>query len=156
MALEMMDACLDLIVENGLNEVTTAKIAQRVNTSENTIYRHFKNKQDLIEKTLLRCSKELLISIETIQKKDIAAVEKIGEIIELHLDFNMRHGGISRLAFSEQIHLSDLSLRDVSKNHIQKYEQILEQILLAGIEQKELRSDLYGSVNSFVLLPDLG
>lgn len=90
----------------------------------------------------MRCSKELLISIETIQKKDIAAVEKIGEIIKLHLDFNMRHGGISRLAFSEQIHLSDLSLRDVSKNHIQKYEQILEQILLAGIEQKELRSDL--------------
>ena len=142
MALEIMNACLDLIVEIGLNEVTTAKIAQRVNTSENTIYRNFKNKQDLIEKTLLRCSKELLISIETIQKKDIAAVEKIGEIIKLHLDFNMRHGGISRLAFSEQIHLSDLSLRDVSKNHIQKYEQILEQILLAGIEQKELRSDL--------------
>ena len=142
MALEMMDACLDLIVENGLNEVTTAKIAQRVNTSENTIYRHFKNKQDLIEKTLLRCSKELLISIETIQKKDIAAVEKISGIIEFHLDYNMRHSGISRLAFSEQIHLSDLSLRDVSRDHIQKYENILAQILLVGIEQKEIRSDL--------------
>lgn len=44
MALEIMNACLDLIVEIGLNEVTTAKIAQRVNTSENTIYRNFKNK----------------------------------------------------------------------------------------------------------------
>lgn len=142
MALEIMNACLDLIVEIGLNEVTTAKIAQRVNTSENTIYRNFKNKQDLIEKTLLRCSKELLISIENIQQKDISAVEKISEIIEFHLDYNMRHSGISRLAFSEQIHLSDLSLRDVSRDHIQKYENILAQILLVGIEQKEIRSDL--------------
>ena len=54
----------------------------------------------------------------------------------------MRHSGISRLAFSEQIHLSDLSLRDVSRDHIQKYENILAQILLVGIEQKEIRSDL--------------
>lgn len=142
MQIQIMNACLDLIVENGLNEVTTAKLAQRVGTSENTIYRHFKNKQEVIEKTLLCCSKDLLVTLEAIQAKSISAVDKIGEIIHFHLDYNMRHSGISRLAFSEHIHLSDLSLRTVSRDHIRKYEQILAHILSVGIEENELRSDL--------------
>lgn len=42
------EAALALFAEKGVNATTTREIAQRADTAEGNLYRHFKNKEDLV------------------------------------------------------------------------------------------------------------
>ncbi len=52
----ILDEAMKLIIENGLNELTMSKVAQRMGFSEPAMYRHFKNKQDLVISMIQRIS----------------------------------------------------------------------------------------------------
>ncbi len=45
---DILDQALALVIENGLVELTMAKVAGRVGFTEPAMYRHFRNKQDLV------------------------------------------------------------------------------------------------------------
>ncbi len=45
---DILDQALELVIENGLGELTMAKVAGRVGFTEPAMYRHFQNKQDLV------------------------------------------------------------------------------------------------------------
>ncbi|VBB08331.1 tetr bacterial regulatory protein hth signature [Lucifera butyrica] len=47
--LSVIHAAMGLIIENGISELTTAKIAEQAETAETVIYRYFKNKQDILQ-----------------------------------------------------------------------------------------------------------
>ncbi len=45
---DILDQAMEMVIENGLGELTMGKIAKRVGFTEPAMYRHFKNKQDLV------------------------------------------------------------------------------------------------------------
>ena len=45
---QILDAALALIVEEGLDSLTMARLARRVGVTEPALYRHFRNKHDLV------------------------------------------------------------------------------------------------------------
>ncbi len=44
----ILEQAMELIIENGLGELTMSKVARRMGFTEPAMYRHFKNKQDLV------------------------------------------------------------------------------------------------------------
>ncbi|MHA1110480.1 MAG: TetR/AcrR family transcriptional regulator [Promethearchaeota archaeon] len=51
---KIIDTFLDLVDEIGYNTITTNKIAEKANLSIGTIYRYFKNKEDILNQTFDR------------------------------------------------------------------------------------------------------
>jgi len=45
---EILDQAMELIIENGLSGLSMSKVAERMGFTEPAMYRHFKNKQDLV------------------------------------------------------------------------------------------------------------
>ncbi len=52
----ILTEAMNLIIENGLGELTMSKVAKRMEFSEPAMYRHFNNKQDLIISMIQRIS----------------------------------------------------------------------------------------------------
>ncbi len=44
----ILEQAMELIIENGLGELTMSKVARRMGFTEPAMYRHFQNKQDLV------------------------------------------------------------------------------------------------------------
>ncbi|MBW7458448.1 TetR/AcrR family transcriptional regulator [Paenibacillus sepulcri] len=65
---DIMEATLDLIVEEGLDSVTFAKIFKRASVGAGTVYNYFENKEQLInelyKKSRLNMSSRLLIDYD--------------------------------------------------------------------------------------------
>lgn len=73
---EIIEASLDLFSENGYDAVSTRMIARAVNASDAVIYKHFKNKQEILNTIVEDCisyyqKKISKIDIQTVSWKDI-------------------------------------------------------------------------------------
>jgi len=135
-------ATMDLIVEQGINEITTAKIAEHAGTSETVIYHHFKNKQDIINQTIAFFLGELYKEFETIRTQPLPVIIKLEKMLDIHLSFNEKTKGFSRVAFSDQLHLGDAELKQIARKNQEKYELLLIEVLRGGIEEGVFRADL--------------
>ncbi len=51
---KIIDAAIELFAQNGYDRVTTEEIAQQAGFSEKTLFRHFKSKQNLLERAIDR------------------------------------------------------------------------------------------------------
>ena len=131
---QILQASLDLIQEKGLSELTTAKIARRSQTAETIIYRHFSGKQEILTELLQRVGNDFQKSAEAIFAEDISPLEKLAKMSATHLEFISQTKGISRILFSEQIHLAEptdplkIAARSISAN----YRSCIKQIICDG------------------------
>ena len=103
---KILQATLELIQEQGLNELTTAKIARRSETAETIIYRHFSGKQEILTELLKRVGRDFQKSADAIFAEELSPLEKLSKLSLSHLKFIQGTQGISRILFSEMIHLA--------------------------------------------------
>ncbi len=141
---DILNATFDLVQNYGLNELTTAKIARASGTAETIIYRHFSNKHAILSELLQRTCVGFQKSTSSIVAESISPFEKIEKLIAFHLEFIQQTRGISRILFSEQIHLaapSD-SLKQIARTLASEGRGCVRQIIEEGIHGDHFHSDL--------------
>lgn len=141
---KILQATLELVQEQGLNELTTAKIARRSATAETIIYRHFSGKQEILVELLQRVGSDFQKTAEAIFAEKISPIEKLAKMSASHLDFIDQTKGISRILFSEQIHLASptdpikIAAQSISAN----YRSCIKQIICDGKATGHFAADL--------------
>lgn len=140
----ILQATLELIQEQGLNELTTAKIARRSATAETIIYRHFSGKQEILTELLQRVGSDFQKSAEIIFAEDISPAEKLSKMSAGHLSFIKQTKGMSRILFSEQIHLAAPTdpLKIAARTIAADYRNCVKQIICDGKATGEFDADL--------------
>ena len=141
---KILQATLELIQEQGLNELTTAKIARRSATAETIIYRHFSGKQEILTELLQRVGSDFQKSAEIIFAEDISPAEKLSKMSAGHLSFIKQTKGMSRILFSEQIHLAAPTdpLKIAARTIAADYRNCVKQIICDGKATGEFDADL--------------
>ena len=141
---KILQAALELIQEQGLNELTTAKIARRSGTAETIIYRHFSGKQEILTELLQRVGNDFQKSAEAIFDENISPSEKLTKLSASHLSFIHQTKGISRILFSEQIHLAkaDDPLKIAARVIAAEYRNCVKQIICDGKASGHFAEDL--------------
>jgi len=106
----ILDEAMKLIIENGLNELTMSKVAQRMEFSEPAMYRHFKNKQDLVISMIQRISG---CFAEVFQKfdQDEAPEVFLPKYFEAQLQYLEKVRGVTLLFLSESAFNHDPAIR---------------------------------------------
>ena len=134
---EILQASLALIMEKGLYELTTAKIARKINTSENTLYRHFTSKHEIITELLQRVAADFTAKATVIASSSASPAEKLSEMTLFHLNFMQQTKGVSRIIFSEQVHLAQpqdpfkIAARSLAHN----YRSCIMKVISEGVEK---------------------
>jgi AcrR family transcriptional regulator len=129
---QIISAARKLIVKKGSEHLTVKAIAKEVNLTEAAIYRHFKNKKEILSYLMLdRASCERSPSLETVH-----------DILMLHLSKIEQVRGMSFQIIAEVISFGDRNLNREVYENINIYIGKLKDLITEGVRGGFIRNDI--------------
>ncbi|HDO35936.1 MAG TPA: TetR/AcrR family transcriptional regulator [Nitrospirae bacterium] len=147
---QIVQAALRIIGSRGVGALTTAAIAKEVGISEANLYRHFENKEEILN----AMTEEIGAGLEENLKAVTAGspVARLKEIYKLHLEYIEKNDGIPRLVFSEQLHMRQPHIRKKLLEKINAYSRKLSEIIKEGQEGGLIKKGLNPHAASMILI----
>ena len=140
--IDIINASKDLIGRKGIQNLTIKNLAKKMSFSEPALYRHFKDKTEIL-KSLLLFHREIIKSgIFKILNSDQSSLEKFQEILKFKFDYIKKNPAIVMIIFSEtSFQYSSVLSSIVSKIMEQRSKKIIE-LLKEGQKNNEIRNDI--------------
>ena len=156
--IEILDASKELIGAKGIQNLTIKNIANKMSFSEPAIYRHFKDKTEIIKSVLIFQREIIKNGIFKIIESDISSIEKLKTIVDFQFNHFNKNPSIITIIFSEssfQYFVAEV-IRKMIKKRNQKLIQILKDGQIEGgirndISAKQLATIIMGSMRLTVL-----
>lgn len=132
-------ACKSIIIENGINDLTIAKIAQTAGIGKGTFYEYFKSKEEL----LFELVNILMHHHNIAQEQKLSKVQSTQEKIKIFADFFYSEESIDlRVLYKMFTGISLLSpqneMIDFQTECFNYYYQWFERLIEEGISKKEI------------------
>lgn len=139
--MQIIDAAVEVIAENGYHSSQVSKIAKKAGVADGTIYLYFKNKEDILVSLFQEKMGQFIEKIEQETTSRQTAEEKLLTLVETHFEqlSNDHH-----LAIVTQLELrqSNKDLRLKINQVLKRYLNIIDQILEEGVEEGLFREGL--------------
>ena len=140
--IEIIDASKDLIGRKGIQNLTIKNLAEKMSFSEPALYRHFKDKTEILKSLLLFHREIIKGGIFKILNSDQSSLEKFQKILEFKFDHIKKNPAIVMVIFSEtSFQYSSVLSSIVSKIMKQRSKKIIE-LLKEGQKNHEIRNDI--------------
>ncbi len=97
---QIAEACLQLIGEHGLKGFTVAQIARVVGLRDGSLFRHFENKEDIVEAALDRLEE---ILEETLPRGVRDPIERLRAFVTARVRAVIRHPGVRAFVLSDDL-----------------------------------------------------
>jgi len=125
-----------LFKERGYSAVTMRDIAKALGIKASSLYNHISSKQDILTNIIISLAEEFTNGMEIIKSSEINNIEKLKQVIALHIDITISSTfGMSSLN-NDWMHLEEkldyyLKLRN-------DYENNFREIIINGIKKGEI------------------
>lgn len=141
-----------LFKEKGYSAVTMRDIATVMGMKAASLYNHIKSKQEILSIIILSLAEEFTAGMNQIVNSDKGTVEKLQEIISLHIKITINHPYGMASMNTDWMHLEEkldyyIILRDEYENNFRK-------LIIKGIKNNEI-SDVNPEVMLFSILSTL-
>jgi AcrR family transcriptional regulator len=130
---QIKQAVLDIIHTDGLKNLSTRMLAQRIGMSEGTIFRHFPTKQDIILSIISDVQRDFIGSLRTIANSTIEPEERLKKFLCQTVKYLIDNKGITMLLFSEASHNNDAELKANLQQIFNNQKKLVSKIFLDGI-----------------------
>lgn len=157
---QVVQAALRIVGKKGVGALTTSAIARAVGISEANLYRHFKNKEEILFETGKGIGAAIRKNLEVVLASHVRPVLKLKRAFLLHLEFIEQNEGIPRLGFSEEMHINNKRLKKEFLKNIELYASGLEALfydaqrlgsIRRDVDRRALTAMLIGMVQVLVL-----
>jgi TetR/AcrR family fatty acid metabolism transcriptional regulator len=139
--MQIIDAAVIAIAENGYHQAQVAKIAKQAGVADGTIYLYFKNKEDILISLFEEKMGNFVEKInEKLAGKETAA-EKLLMLIETHFKLLSADHHLA-IVTQLEIRQSNKELRLKINDILKGYLSVIDRILFEGKETGEFSSDL--------------
>ncbi len=122
--------------------MTIRKIAKRMELTEPAIYRHFKNKQDIVISLLNYADYHVNRVFNDIPEDKANYFAVLEHVFEAHLTLFENNRNLSTVIFSEEYFANDTVSAGVAKKILLNTEEKIQRIIKKGQESEQIRSDL--------------
>jgi AcrR family transcriptional regulator len=139
---QVVQAALRIIGKKGVGGLTTSAIARAVGVSEANLYRHFRNKEEILFETGKSIGGAIRKNLEVVLASPIRPVLKLKRAFLLHLEFIEKNEGIPRLGFSEEMHINNKRLKKEFLKNMELYASGLEALFRDGQRLGSIRRDV--------------
>lgn len=137
---EIITAAGQLIRSKGIKGLTTKNLAQEMGFSESALYRHFKNKEDIIVFLLNHLADNMQNRFIAYPNKTESAVTQLEAIFTNQFHFFYHHPHFIVAILSEGLLDETEAIKNTVQRIISIKSQLLQTVVEYGKEQKELKS----------------
>jgi TetR/AcrR family transcriptional regulator, cholesterol catabolism regulator len=148
---EIIEAAASVFAERGFHGATTQDIANVLGIRQASLYYYFPSKEVALELVCARGVEGFLEAAAIIAAGPESATTKIKKLMQAHLSPLRDRPDFVRVFHNERRHLPAASRRRISRS-VRAYEQVIEEVLKAGIRMGEFRPDIDPHLASFALL----
>jgi len=139
---EILLAATQLIGEKGIQNLTTKNLAERMSFSEPALYRHFKNKNDILISVLLFYKGLLKKGLSEIIQSNNHSFNKIGQMIDFQFNHFSKNPAIIMVIFAETSFQYNHDLSKTVYGILTQKKTLVEQIISEGQLKDEIRKDI--------------
>jgi AcrR family transcriptional regulator len=130
---QIKKALLEIIAEEGLQNISTRNLATRIGLSEGAIFKHFSTKKDIIYGIMEDVEKDLLAKLRKISLSSLDAETKLFNYLCANVLYLRENRGVTILLFSEATHLGDKHLKEKLSQILYQQKQFIIKIIKDGI-----------------------
>lgn len=135
-------AVIELAAQQNPSEITTAAIAKHMSVTQGSLFRHFANKEAILESVMNWVAKRLLTRIDKAMQGQETAIAALHAAFMTHIQFISDHPGVPRLLFSELQRKENSAPKKLVNALLSQYQQRLQQTLKHGKENQEFDAEL--------------
>lgn len=135
---EIIEVASHLFKEKGYNAVSMRDIAQSMGMKAASLYNHIEGKQEILSTLILNVAIEFTNGMEAVVANNSKPVEKIKEVIELHIDITVNQSEALAALNNDWMHLENDDLKAFVKMR-EDYEANFRNIVKQGIAQGEIK-----------------
>lgn len=137
-----VEAVVDLAAEQNPADITTTAIADRMGLTQGALFRHFPNKDAILEAAMSWVSERLLASVDEAAEAAASPGAALEAMFMAHIDFVARHPGVPRMLFGELQRPGKSLPKKMVQALIRQYGRRLRSLLEKGKATGELDSRL--------------
>ncbi len=139
---QIAEAALDIVRSHGIRALNVAAVAEKVGIVPSAVYRHFKNKGDIVGAVLQLIRTRLDAHFRDVVLLDVDAVQKLHLLLKRHIELISSHHAIPRIIFSEAVIGGMPEKRQQLFGIIQDVIANVSAIVRAGQEMDHIRRDM--------------
>lgn len=132
---QIKKAVLDIIFKDGLNQLSTRNLANRVGITEGAIFRHFKSKRDIMLGIMQDVKTDLIGEMRKIALGAEESENKLFAFLCWHVKYLIDNKGITILLFSEAAHMNDKELKDNLHEILAEQKSLFSKIIRDGMTE---------------------
>ncbi len=136
---EIINAASILFKEKGYSAVTMRDLAKAMGIKAASLYNHIQSKQEILATIIIDLAEKFTNGMDRIVKSDENTIQKLENIIDLHIDVTLSNAdGLASLN-NDWMHLEEENLQYFEKMR-QDYEENFRDIVKRGVSRKEINS----------------
>ena len=139
---QIAEAALDIIVNQGIGAVTVRRVADAVGISAAALYRHYKNKAEIL-KAIMEEHQEFFMANVRKAKTDAASpLDAIRRLYFSSMAMVNRYCALPVVFLSDVLWFEETQLRDMKLKHHKLLRDILIELIGAAQKNGEIRLDI--------------
>lgn len=139
---QIAEAALAIVVNQGIGAVTVRRVAEAVGISAAALYRHYKNKAEIL-KAVMEEHQELFMA--NVRRAKAEATSPLDAIRRLYLSSMVlvnRYCALPVVFLSDVLWFEETQLRDLKLKHHKILRDLLIELFLAAQQSGEMRTDI--------------
>lgn len=139
---EIIQAVLELAAEQGVKQLSTQAIADRVGIAQPTVFRHFKTRDAILHAVMESVGTAMLAVAAAVLAGRGPADQRLRQLLARQLEFISRRRGVPRVLFSERLHHEDPGLKAVVRRVMDNYTGKIADLVAAGQAEGRFKAQL--------------
>jgi AcrR family transcriptional regulator len=139
---QIVEAAMNLIASRGLKGLSMAALAKRIGLVPSATYRHFKGKEEVLDRILNFIKERLLANIRITCEETSKPMERLQRILKRHVETLRENRAIPRVIFTEDVFTGNPKRKNRVYGIINGYLDGLNEIIREGQENGQIRSDM--------------
>jgi AcrR family transcriptional regulator len=138
---QIVEKAIMLIAKNGIQSVTIKNLAHEVGVSEPALYRHFKNKSEILNAVIELFINKIQPAIQTLKENENPLI-RIENFIKMHFSIFDHNNQLGRVVFSESNFRNEKKLLNKLFKLMKNSRSELEIVIRIGQNMNIIRSDI--------------
>jgi AcrR family transcriptional regulator len=149
---QIAQAAMNLIASHGLKGLSVADLAHRIGLVPSAIYRHFKNKDHILDAVFTLIEGRLMTYISKVCGETEDALKRLNHLLILHVQVIHENQAIPRLIFSDEFSTDYPEKKMRVYEIISRYLNGISEIVKEGQQRSQIRQDIDSKTISVMFL----